>query len=393
MQSNQLLTILFLAVAFYDEVYYAVDSTVRPLLQQDLGLSYAQIGMLLGLPPILNAFLEPLLMLLGDTRWRRFLIIGGGLILAVSAFAVGGTSGFLIVMAAEVIGFPASGAFATLSQATLMDTHHGREPQMMARWTVAGSIASLVTPLLLAGAFLLAFRWRWAYVILGMVGAILSAIIFFHPFPVHTGHERGRRLVWEELQCEAAEMLYGLRQALRNLLLLRWFILLQMAGLVLDFFVGYAALYFTDVAMLTASQTALVMSFLMAAGLLSDLILLPLLERFQGRVILRHSAATTAVLYASFLLAPWAWLKVVLVVLMRFFTMGWYAVMQGEAYAAERGHSGTVKAIGSVFGLLGGMIAWLVGWVAEHFGLQIGLWLLLFGPICILFFVPRPERE
>ena len=62
-----------------------------------------------------------------------------------------------------VIGFPASGAFVSLSQATLMDLNPGREPQMMARWTVSGSLANLIGPLILAGGFALGFGWRWAY--------------------------------------------------------------------------------------------------------------------------------------------------------------------------------------------------------------------------------------
>ena len=162
------LTILFLLIEFFDELHYGVQSAVLPSLRLELGLGYDQVGLLLGLPTVIGAMIEPLLMLLGDTGLRKRLILGGGLVIALSLFLTAASRSFPAVLFAFIISFPASGAFVTLAQATLMDLNPGREPHMMARWTVAGSAGNLVGPSMVAGAFALGLSWRVNYFILAV---------------------------------------------------------------------------------------------------------------------------------------------------------------------------------------------------------------------------------
>jgi FSR family fosmidomycin resistance protein-like MFS transporter len=152
---------------------------------------------------------------------------------------------------------------------------------------------------------------------------------------------------------------------------------------------GYLALYFTDVVGFSAAQASLMFSILMGAGLLSNILLIPLLEKIPGRTLVRLSAGVTGILYAAWLVAPWLWAKIGLIILIRLVTIGWYEVLQGEAFASTPGRSGTVMAINSVIGLLGGAIAFLIGWVAARAGLQAALWILLAGPVSLVLFVPR----
>jgi MFS transporter, FSR family, fosmidomycin resistance protein len=77
-----------------------------------------------------------------------------------------------------------------------------------------------------------------------------------------------------------------------------------------------------------------------------------------------------------------------LIILIRLVTIGWYEVLQREAFASSPGRSGTVMAINSVIGMLGGAIAFLIGWVAARAGLQAALWILLAGPLSLVLFVP-----
>jgi FSR family fosmidomycin resistance protein-like MFS transporter len=170
---------------------------------------------------------------------------------------------------------------------------------------------------------------------------------------------------------------------------MRWMILLPISDLLLDVLTGYLALYFTDVIGFSVAQASLMMSVLMGAGLVSNIVLIPLLERYPGRTLVRLSAAVTGVLYAAWLLAPWLWAKIVLIILVKFTTLGWYEVLQGEAFGEVPGRSGTVMAINSLIGLLAGGVAFLIGWVAARTGLQSALWILLAGPICLILIVPK----
>ena len=384
---------LFLLIEFFDELSYTVDGAALPVIRAELGLSYAQIGLLFGLPTIVSTLVEPVLMLLGDTRMRKRLVVGGGLAVTLALLLVGSAGSFPALLLAFALAYPASGAFVTLSQATLMDLNPGREGQLMARWTLAGSLGTLAGPLLVAAGFALGLGWRWAFFALAGLGLALTLLASLQRFPdrvsAHPAQVGG-------LQASAAgqESLRTLAAtawaALRSPQLLRWIVLLQMSDLLLDILVGYAPLYFTDVIGASPAQASLLLTVLMVSSLASDALLIPVLERVPGRAVVRASAAVTIVLYAALLLAPWPLVKIVLMVLVRFSTLGWYSVLQGEAYAALPGKSGTVMAVSSVVGLLGGVMAWSVGWVASVAGLPAAMWLLLAGPLSLALFVPRP---
>jgi FSR family fosmidomycin resistance protein-like MFS transporter len=325
-------------------------------------------------------------MLLGDTPLRKRLILGGGMAVVVSLVLTANAQSFLPILIAMIIGYPASGAFVTLAQATLMDLNPGREPHMMARWTVAGSVGSLLGPLLLAGGFALGLSWRHGYWFLVPVALLLVFLVLLHPFPRQTVVQvgDGQRM---------RALLSGLWEAVRNLHLMRWIALLELSDLLLDVFSGYAALYFADVVGLNAAQVSLLLGAMMLSGLVSDIVLIPLLERFPGRSIVRLSALLVSGLYIAWLLAPWIWAKIALVIIIKLSTLGWYSVLQGEAYATVPGRSGTVMAINSLVGPVSGAIIWFVGWVAARAGLPAAMWLLLVGPVSLALFVPRALKN
>jgi FSR family fosmidomycin resistance protein-like MFS transporter len=168
---------------------------------------------------------------------------------------------------------------------------------------------------------------------------------------------------------------------------MRWMFLLQFSDLLLDVLTGYLPLYFTDVTGLTVAQASLMMSVLMLASLVSNIVLIPMLEHYPGRKLVRISAGITGLMYAAWLLAPWLWVKIGLIILIKLVTLGWYEVLQGEAFAAAPGRSGTVMAISSVIGVLGGGISFLIGWVST--AVTAAMWILLIGPISLVLFVPR----
>jgi len=379
------LTYLFLLIEFFDELNYGIGNAALPAIRADLGLSYIQIGLLLGLPGIINTVIEPVLMLLGDTRYRKQIILTGGIVIVLSLVAIASTQYFLVVLLGMVIGYPASGAFVSLSQATLMDINPGREPQMMARWTVSGSVANLIGPLILAAGFALGFGWRWAYYGMAVLCLILIGLTWSRQFPSPASVE-----TMSESSHPEKKLLAGFWEAMRNPILMRWLILLQFSDLLLDVLAGYLPLYFTDVTGMSIAQASLMMSVLMLAGLISNIVLIPMLDRFPGRNLVRISAGVTGVLYAAWLLAPWVWAKIGLIILIKLVTLGWYEVLQGEAFATIPGRSGTVMATNSIMGLLGGGISFFIGWAAAQVGLPAAMWLLLAGPICLVLFVPKP---
>ena len=82
------LSFLLLLIEFFDELNYAISGAALPAIRRDLGLTYAQVGLILGLPTLLSSFIEPALMLLGDTPLRKRLVFGGGVAVMLSLLLI-----------------------------------------------------------------------------------------------------------------------------------------------------------------------------------------------------------------------------------------------------------------------------------------------------------------
>ncbi len=373
-----------------------MQSAALPAIRASLFMSYAQVGLLLGLPKVINTVIEPVLMLLGDAGLRKRLVMGGGVVLALAILLIGSANSFAALLIAFIVMFPASGAFVSLSQATLIDLNRGRESHSMARWTVAGALGNVIGPLLMAGLFGLGFGWRPPYLGLAVLGLVLVGLLVLRRFPAGSGPATGVR-DQSVLPCQPAvahpategvlqQVIQNLREALRNRRLLRWIFLLEISDLLLDVFMGYAALYFADVVGFSGAQVSLVVGGLTASSLIANVVLIPLLERWPGRQVVRVSALLAILVYLAWLLVPWTAAKIGLTLLVPFATLGWYPVLKGEAYASAPGRSGTVEALTSAAGLLGGALVFLIGGTAQHFGLPVAMWLLLAAPVCLALF-------
>jgi FSR family fosmidomycin resistance protein-like MFS transporter len=376
----------FLLTELLDELVFGVNEAAWPLIRTDLTLSYVQIGLLLSVPGMVSALIEPFLGILGDVWKRRLLILGGGAFFALACFLTGLSTGFAVLMFAMCVFYPASGAFVGLSQAALMDSDPARHEQAMARWTFAGSFGVVLGPLLLSGMAFLGFGWRGVFI--SLAGLSVLVLIF----------------VWRRLPGDAhslqavpplADIWLGLRgafSAVRRGEVMRWLVLLQFSDLMLDVLLGFLALYLVDVAHLTVAQAALGVAVWTGLGLLGDFLLIPLLERVRGLAYLRWSVLLELVLFPAFLLVHGLAGKYVVLGLLGFFNSGWYAILKGRLYASMPGKSGTVMTIDSLFSLLGMILPFGIGLAAQYFGLRDAMWLLLLGPLALMIGLPRPSN-
>jgi len=154
---------MYLLIEFLDELVYGVGEAAWPFIRADLRLNYVQIGLALSLPGLLANFIEPFLAILGDVWKRRVLILFGGLVFTFSLLLTSFSFSFVFLLSSFILFNPASGAFVSLSQASLMDSDPARREQNMARWTFAGSLGVVIGPLLLGGAAYIGFGWRGVF--------------------------------------------------------------------------------------------------------------------------------------------------------------------------------------------------------------------------------------
>jgi FSR family fosmidomycin resistance protein-like MFS transporter len=354
---------------------YGTLGAAWPVVRDDLGLTYADIGLALAIPGFIGSALDPLIGILGDTGRRRLVMVVGGAAFAVSAALVSASVGFWTLLVALVIGNPASGAFVSLAQATLMDLAPEQRERNMARWTFAGSFGYVGGPLLLAAALWLGVGWRATIAALAVAALPLAAAV--------------RRIPSAPSVADLSGAWHHAFAALRRLDVLRWLALLEAADLLLDIFHGYLALYFVDVAHVDARAAALGVAVWTGASLAGDWLLLWVLRRTSGLRYLRLSALAALVVYPAFLLVPGYGAKLALAAALGLLNSGWYAIPKAGLYGAMPGRSGAAVAAGGVGGLVGASVPLMLGFVAGAAGLGPTMWILLLAPLGLLALLPR----
>jgi len=374
---------IYLFIEFIDELVFGLEDAAWPLIRTDLHLTYTQIGILLSVPGLIANFIEPFLFILGDIWKRRVIILGGGVLFTVATILTAISQNFIWLLLSFVLFHPSSGAFVSLSQATLMDTDENRHEQNMARWTFAGSLGVFLGPLLLGGLITLGFGWRTGFWTLASFSTLilLAAFMLIPNTRNHHAEFPTPRAFFDSLLSTLS--------ALKDTAVLRWLILLEFSDLMIDVLYGFLALYFVDVASVTPASAAVAVAIWTGFGLLGDFLLIPLVERVKGLDYLRVSVILELVLFPLFLLSSIYWLKLVLLGLLGFFNSGWYAILKANLFSSLPGKSGSVQALDNVSGLFGKLIPFGIGLAAQAFGLGVAIWLLLAGPVALLIGLPR----
>jgi FSR family fosmidomycin resistance protein-like MFS transporter len=368
---------LLLAIEALDEVVFGVREAAWPLIRHDLKLGYADIGLLLAMPGVFAAVVEPVLGLLSDSGHRRLLVVAGGLVFAAGLGVISLASGLGWLMAGLVLIYPASGAFVALSQASLMDLQPERHEVNMARWTLAGSVGAVLGPLLLTAVLTVGFGWRWVFLALALLTLPLVASVRAIPstpaaHEAFLGAARGALL------------------ALRRREVIRWLVVLEATDLMGDVLLGYLALYFVDVAGLSPPAAGTAIVVWTVAGLAGDALLLPVLARMDGLRYLRLGAVLALAIYPAFLLAGPIPVKIAVLALIGVLHAGWYAIPQGRLYTALGETTGTAVALSSLATAAGSLLPLAIGVLAERAGLEVALWIALLAPLTLLL-LARPE--
>jgi FSR family fosmidomycin resistance protein-like MFS transporter len=373
-----------LAVECVDELVFGAREAAWPLIRGDLHLSYSQVGLALTLPSIFANLVEPVLGILGDVWKRRVLILGGGVVFAGALLVFALSHSFIVLLLASCLLYPASGAFVSLSQATLMDIEPARHEQNMTRWTFAGSIGAVSGPLLLGGFIVVGGGWRGAFTALSLLAIALVVLSWRVPLDAHRVAETGTSF---------REGLAAAGRALKRREVVRWIVLLESSDLMGDVMLGFLALYFVDVVHTAPAHAGLAVAVWTASGLVGGLCMIPLLERVSGLEYVRVSVLVELALFPAFLLAPGFGTKLVLLGAVGCVNAGWYSVLQGRLYSSMQGLSGTVMTVGNVAGFAGSFVPLALGLVAQYAGLRFAMWSILIAPIVLLVGMPRERKD
>lgn len=373
-----------LATALLDEATIGFLVVALPLVRDAFHLSYEQVGLLFTVGSISSLIFEPVIALLSDRGSKRWPILLG-MLACVAGFALAGlAAGYLLLLLAFVLLYPALGAAVTLSQAALVDVRPEAASQTLARWTLLSGVGDVLAPLLVSAALATGRDWRSL--------CLLAAAIWLAAAVV-TGPQRFPATAAAPTDSEGDEppagTLAALRDALRDRLLLRWVVIVILATALDEIYLGFAALYLRDQLHLSISGVSLALFAFLAGGVISLVVLDRVVQRVRSERLLPGLMLIVLVGVGGLLLAPnGAWAAVALFVT-GMAASAWYPIAKAAAYSTRPGRSGSVLAVVNLGQPFEIALPAVVGFLAGRFGLPAAIACLGLAPVAVLILAPR----
>jgi MFS transporter, FSR family, fosmidomycin resistance protein len=373
--------------------YPATFYLLLPLIGNELGLTYSQIGLIITCQYVAAAIANIPGGMVVDTVGRK------GLLMAVSLFwvgfpylLIGFTHGYLMLLVCvSLVGFGNS-IWHPTAIPTLGRRYPDRKGLVLSLHGMGGNVGDAVAPLVI-GAALAAFTWREVVVRNVRPGLVVALLLF-----VFLGSMRlGSKSSANESQ-SLAEYWQGVRQLFRN----RALVLLS-SGSIFRSMTQSALLTFLPVYLAHEMGYSLFvvgacMFALQAAGFAAAPIAGHLSDRLGRRSIVIGSMATTGVVLVAMALSGGTALFVALVALLGFFLYAIRAVIQAWLLeATPRNMAGSsigilfgAQAVGAAIGPL------LAGMVADRHGLLSSFYFLAATIVVanlFVIFTPRVAAE
>ena len=355
-----------------------------PHMMKDLGLSYQQLGSLIGILSIAWGVCSIAMGRLSDKIGRRKIMIVAMIMFSLLSSFSGFASGFLSLMLIRAVMGVAEGAFTPTSVAAVGEASHPsrrgfNQGLQLSMFALMGlGLAPIIATQLLR----VVPSWHWVFAVSAIPGLIVAALIALllreHPRnelveSATTTASAAARPRWSELFKS------------RNVVLAMLATLCAMAGI---FVIGaMVPSYLVDYLHLDTEHMGFVLSAIGFGGFLGEFGLAGISD-FAGRrltaVIAFVGAAISLYVFARIGANPVTLFIVLFVV--SFFALGLLGLLTGPI-ATEAAPLGLVASAigitsgtGEIFG--GGIAPAVAGFIAQHYGIQFTLQFALIGLVC-----------
>jgi predicted MFS family arabinose efflux permease len=357
-----------LLVDLADEWFTFLPAGAMESIRADLGLSYAQAGLLLALLPA-GGVLGTVLMAAADFVSRRLLGAGGAFVFALCLLVFATGRSFVALAVASFVWGAASDAFVHSTQLALAELAGDELDAMLARTNLLGSIGELLGPLTLAGAAGVGLGWRPVFAVGGVLMLAYAAWLAAQRLPP----PRSDGLTpWSVA-----------RAVVRDGRVLRLAVIWALSAALEAPFFGFLVANLEQRGASPAAATALLVA-VVAGGMATYAVLAVVRRPFSTRSRLAVASfgllATTSVLIA----APSAVIAAVAGVGVGVAGALLWVALQATTYRLRPGQVGTTQA--AVSGLSTVSIAFppLIGLAADRLGLASAMWLFVLAPAGIL---------
>jgi len=367
-------------VRFADEWTSFLPAGAIEPIRHDLGLSYAQAGIVLAALPA-GGLLGNLFNIAADHVSRRWLATLGAAGYGAAMIAFGAAHSLLELAGAAFVWGAASDALTSACEVTLVDLSGDRLPGALARMNALASLGDLLGPATLAIASVLAFGWRSLFEGSGVMMLAYGAWLGSQEFPPPHPAVAMRRPMSGVIAC------------LRDRRVVISAILLGLFGVLDEPLVGFTIAYLERVRGFSPAE-ATMLAMAEIAGALAGFSLFDRLAR--GRAGARLLSISTAVMICglpAMVFAPGLVGQVFGAVSFGAAGAVFYARLQGLVLGLRPGQAGATSAVVAYVGMLGLGFPMLAGWVSDAWGLPAGLALYCAVPVILAALVmAAPQR-
>jgi FSR family fosmidomycin resistance protein-like MFS transporter len=366
-----------------------------PLIGNELGLSYAQIGSILTAQFAFGALSNIPGGLLVDSVGRKGLLMGVSLFwIGIPYLLMGFSNAYWLLLACAALVGMGNNLWHPTAIPLLGNRYPDRRGLVMSLHSMGGNLGDAVAPLV-AGALLAFFSWRGVVimnVLPGMLMALVLLVYYARPQP-------GDELAPAQ---RAATSMTDMLRMVRTLLGNRTVTLLSVSSafrtMTQTALLTFLPVYLANQMGYSAFWIGACMFALQAAGFAAAPIAGHLSDKMGRRQIIMSSMLMTAVVLLFMALAGRSAAFVFFIALLGFFLFAIRAVMQAWLLdATPREMGGT--SIGILFGTqaVGAAIGPLIGGlIADRYGLLATFYFLAFTVVVanvFVFFTPIPERK
>ena len=371
--------------------YPATFFLLLPLIGNELGLSYSQIGLIITCQYIASALANIPGGMMVDTIGRKGLLMGISLFwVGFPYLLIGFTHGYLMLLVCvSLVGFGNS-IWHPTAIPTLGERYPGRKGLVLSLHGMGGNVGDAIAPLVI-GAALAAFSWREVVVMNVLPGLVVALLMFVFLGSMRLGSPAGGQAQ------PLGDYWAGVQRLFRN----RALILLS-AGSTFRSMTQTALLTFLPVYLANEMGyspllVGACLFALQAAGFAASPVAGHLSDRMGRKTILMGSMATTALVLVAMAFAGRSVVFVGLVALLGFFLYANRPVIQAWLLEATPKNLGG-SSIGILFGAqaVGAAIGPLAaGMVADRHGLLSSFYFLAATIVVanvFVIFTPRPVQ-
>lgn len=356
-----------------DEWWTYVPAGVLPQLRADVGLSYAQAGVVLT-SLMAGGLLGHGLWVAADFISRRLLATGGALVYGLCMIAFAISDQFAVLVMAGLLWGAASDAFIGGCEVALVEFAGDDLTAALARVNTYGAVGDLLGPLTLAGAALVGLSWRVPFAVGGALMLAYGGWLATQPLPRprHSG--------------DAHTPLASVWSVLKDRRVLALAAVAALFSVLDEPFWGFTLAYLEQTRRFTNGEPQLVVAAGVSGGIVGYLLVPLVVARWGIGPVLVGATVLVGVGIVGLLVSGPLPLIILAGALFGIAGAVFWSLLEARYLSLRPGQAGATAAVVSSIGLIGIGIGMppLVGFVSDLLGLSAGLWVYAGVPAAML---------